>query len=118
MPTVKDMFAPCSALLASSRRIPPKPRCAAKKASPSIASSWWRSPRPRCIGSLLLAGARPRPFKPHAGAVYALVRQPRLDAARASAGTVGQGRGRALGAADRADWRRQDAGGIFAELGG
>ena len=61
-------------------------------------------PRP-----LLLAGDRPRTPKCPAGAVYPLVRQPRLDAARASVGTVGQGAGRALGAADRADRRRQDA---------
>ena len=56
---------------------------------------------------LLLAGDRSRTPKRPAGAVYALVRQPRLDAARAPVGTVGQGAGRPLGAADRADWRGQ-----------
>ena len=51
-----------------------------------------------------------------ARAVRALVRAARLDAARASARTAGEGARRPLGAADRADRRRQDAGGISAEL--
>src|SRR6202008_4408132 len=104
--------AACLAWPASSRRISPKPRCAVKRACPSTASLWWRSPRPRCRGPLLLASDRPRTPNPPAGAVYPLVRQPRLDAALASIGTVGQGAGRALGAADRADRRRQDLGRI------
>ena len=53
-----------------------------------------------------------------ARAVRALVRAARLDAARASARTAGEGARRPLGAADRADRRRQDAGGLSAELGG
>src|SRR4029077_19920960 len=114
----RTMYAACSAWPGASRRISPRPRCAAKRVCPSTALSWWRSPRPRCRGPLLLPGDRSRALKPPAGAVYALVRQPRLDAPRASIGAVGQGAGRALGAADRADWRRQDAGGILAELGG
>src|ERR1700719_491497 len=118
MPMARTMYAACSALPASSRRTSPRPRCAAKKACPSIASSWWRSPRPRCLGRLLLAGDRPRTHSSLAGAVHPLVRQPRLDAARAPAGTVGQGAGWALGAADRADRRRQDLGGVLTEPGG
>ena len=47
-----------------------------------------------------------------------MVRGARLVAARASAGAAGQGPRRPLRAADRADRRRQDAGGISADAGG
>src|SRR5580658_739228 len=94
---------------ASSRYISPKPRCAAKRACRSTALSWWHS-----YG----ANDRPRTLKRLAGCLYPLVRQSRLDAASASARIVGQGRGRTLGAADRTDRRRQDAGGIFTESRG
>ena len=53
-----------------------------------------------------------------AGGVRPLVRRTRLGAARASIGTAGEGAGRPLGAADRTDRRRQDAGGISADPGG
>ena len=78
-------------------------------------------PRPCHANALALARDRSRPRRrgaAAAGAVRPLVREPRLDAARASAGTSGQGARRPLGAADRADRRRQDAGGISAEPGG
>ena len=48
----------------------------------------------------------------------ALVRGARLGAARASARTAGEGPRRPLGAADRADRRRQDAGRVSADAGG
>src|ERR1700682_1416238 len=47
-----------------------------------------------------------------------MVRVARLVAARASARPLGKGPRGPRGAADRADRRRQDAGGFFADLGG
>ena len=67
------------------------------------------------IRPLLLARDRPRARRSPAGRFRALVRQPRLGAARASARAFGQGAGRPLGAPDRADRRRQDARGLSAE---
>ena len=54
---------------------------------------------------------------PAAGYFRALVRTARLAAARASARIAGEGASRALGAADRADRRRQDAGRFPADAG-
>src|SRR4051812_37593268 len=42
----------------------------------------------------------------------------RLESARASVGIAGARPRRPLGAADRANWWRQDAGGLSADLGG
>ena len=50
--------------------------------------------------------------------VRPLVRRPRLGAAPAPARIAGEGAGRAFGAADRADRRRQDAGRLPADAGG
>ncbi len=47
--------------------------------------------------------------RPDAGAVRGVVRRARLDAAAAPGRAAGEGAGRALGAADRADRRGQDA---------
>ncbi len=47
-----------------------------------------------------------------------MVRVARLVAARASVGAAGKGPRRSLRAADRADRRRQDAGGVSADIGG
>ena len=64
-----------------------------------------------------LPPARDRARAPHgaAGHLRALVRRPRLGAARASARTSGEGARRPFGAADRADRRRQDARRVSAE---
>src|SRR6185295_9871161 len=50
--------------------------------------------------------------------LHALVRTARLDAARAPARSAGARARRPLGAADRADRRRQDARGVPADTGG
>ena len=93
-----------------------KPRCAPKRACRCdglvVVASTVR------ICPLGLARERSRTRRAAARAVRALVRQPRLDAARASARAPGEGARRPLGAADRADRRRQDAGRISAEPGG
>src|SRR5271167_1046409 len=47
-----------------------------------------------------------------------MVRRPRLVAARASTRATSKGAGGSLGAADRTNRRRQDAGRIFADIGG
>ena len=62
--------------------------------------------------------SRPETGRAAAGPFPDMVRRARLVAARASAGAAGQGARRPLGAADRADRRRQDAGRLSADAGG
>ena len=78
----------------------------ARGAAPSMSEALSRD-----LTSNRYADLLPRPFR-------AMVRQARLDAARASVGIAREGASRPLGAADRADRRRQDAGGFSADAHG
>src|SRR5258705_4631515 len=74
------------------------------------------------LTAYLLARAVPNPSRiasrAAAGPLSPLVRRPRLVAARASAGVARKGPRRSLGALDRADRRRQNAGRILGDAGG